>query len=48
MFINGNLYVEDGKDNNMKYLRYEYPQLGSIEKKKVLELAYRVSKGKDI
>ena len=44
MFHNGCLYVDDGKNSNIKYLRYEYPNLGSIEKKKVLELAYKLNK----
>jgi len=48
IFINGCIYVADGKDNNMKYLRYEYPHLASMEKKKVLELSYRLSKNQEI
>ncbi|MBQ3021066.1 MAG: hypothetical protein IJD92_02430 [Bacilli bacterium] len=48
MFINGCVYVSDGKNTNIKYLRYENLNLSKIEKGKALELSYKLSKGEKI
>ena len=48
LFVNGSIYVADAKNSDIKYLRDMYYGSISIPKKKVLELAYKVSKGKEI
>ena len=48
MFEYGYIYVDDGNDSDIKSLSEYYPYLGSIPKKKVLELTYKVSKNKEI
>ena len=46
LFVDGSIYVADAKDSDIKLLSNVH--YGSIPKKKVLELAYKISKGKEI